>query len=497
MAHLTGYKLFHDYGKDGVGENDGISGGQETFVIFTDEDLPLGSGTVTYGTSLGEVSGVFYEYSGDTYFVPDDDTGFPVDENGVVTSFTEAIRGTRKDDTVNGTGDDDVIYDTDQHPYNPTGSDRIHAGAGDDTIVFGNGNDTILGEGGDDHIGSWSFGDGNNLIDAGDGNDTVIGGYGDDQIIGGAGDDWLAGSGGRDTIDGGDGHDEIVVYDNGDYASVLGGEGARDWDTLNLQTYDTTSGVEVNFTGNEAGTFAFNGSSTYGDFREIEEVSATEYDDRIDASADNAGVVIKAGGGDDVATGGSGNDHISGGTGNDSISGGAGADTLTGGAGVDTLSGGDGNDVFQIGESHEITDIQGEGWWDTIEFDDEGSGEGAIVTYGGDSFGSYTLGSASGDFLSVEQTETTQNSDLVDASASNDSVVTSMLDGNDTFLGGGGDDRAWLGQGEDSVIAGAGDDEIHGEAGSDTIWGGEGNDQLYGGEGSDVFGFADGDGFDV
>ncbi|MGR3635142.1 MAG: Hint domain-containing protein [Shimia sp.] len=476
MATLTGYRLYWDDSGDGLGVFDGISGGTETATIYSDSDLPLGTGSVDYPTTVGIVTGVFYEYAGDTYFVPDDPAGFPPMEAGVITSFTDAIDGTTGGDNLTGTAGDDVIHDTDQNLYSATGNDRIFAGSGDDTVVFGDGNEMIRGEDGNDQIGSWSFGSGNNLIDGGNGDDTIIGGSGDDQIIGGEGNDWMAGAGGRDTMDGGDGYDQFWITDDHDYADITGGEGFVDWDIVGFGNWATNSGVNVIFSGDETGSFVFQDTATNGVFREIEHIIGTDNGDNIDGSANSRGMTLEGRGGDDFIVGGSGDDYISGGW--DS-------DTLTGGQGSDTLTGGDGNDLFIVHESDDTTDVHGEGWWDTIQFEDQGTGAGAIVTYEGDTYCTYSIGGASGNFSSIEQTETTDNDDIVDASASNWTAVTSMQDGDDTFFGSGGDDWVWMGDDQDYVDAGAGDDEVHGESGDDTLLGGHGHDTIDGGDGAD------------
>ncbi|MGR3714865.1 MAG: Hint domain-containing protein [Shimia sp.] len=508
MAENVGYRLYFDGDRNGdASTGDGISGGNETAVVFTDHDFPLGSGQVTYPNTVGTVSGVFYEYSGETYFVPDDPTGFPPYEAGTITDFVEPIEGSNSDDKLDGTSGDDVIHDTsDEDFYNWTGNDRIEAGDGDDTVVFGDGDDTIRGQDGDDNIGLWSTGGGNNLLDGGAGSDSIIGGSGNDQILGGDGNDFLSGGRGFDTIDGGAGRDEIWVTDNHEYADVTGGEGSDDWDVLGFSNWESSQGVDVNFTGNEAGKFEFAGTAAYGEFREIEHIITTDYDDTVDASASTDYMVIE---------GGDGNDSITGGSGDSEIYGGAGSDTLTGGAGEDKLVGGDGNDVFNIHEGDEKTDVHGEGWWDTVVFHEEGTSEGVTVTYEGDTYGTYEMGGASGSFSSIEMTQTTDNDDFVDGSASNWGVLTVNLAGDDTVIGTGGNDEVWAGDDTDSVTAGggydkvwggtgddfaageAGNDTLKGEDGNDTLFGGAGNDELYGGDGSDVFGFADGEGYDV
>lgn len=57
--------------------------------------------------------------------------------------------------------------------------------------------------------------------------------------------------------------------------------------------------------------------------------------------------------------------------------------------------------------------------------------------------------------------------------------------GNDTLLGGDGDDQLNGGTGNDVIYGNGGDDNLNGEAGNDTIFGGEGDDQANGGDGID------------
>jgi Ca2+-binding RTX toxin-like protein len=59
-------------------------------------------------------------------------------------------------------------------------------------------------------------------------------------------------------------------------------------------------------------------------------------------------------------------------------------------------------------------------------------------------------------------------------------------DGNDTIDGLGGDDVIYGGAGNDTLSGGDGDDKLYGDAGNDVLNGGAGNDILYGGKGADV-----------
>jgi hypothetical protein len=58
--------------------------------------------------------------------------------------------------------------------------------------------------------------------------------------------------------------------------------------------------------------------------------------------------------------------------------------------------------------------------------------------------------------------------------------------GNDTLLGGSGNDSLYGDDGADSLSGGAGDDRMFGGDGSDTLQGGVGNDSLFGGAGKDL-----------
>lgn len=502
MATATGYIVSYDHNGDGIGIGDGISDGTETATIEDLQQMPVGQGSVDYPGTVGLVTGLFYQGESGIYFVPDDAAGFPTWEAGTITGYTPATEGNTGDDSITGTTGRDVIVDTDQDIYNATGTDVIDGGDGDDVIVFGDGDDVISGGDGDDLIGQWSTGSGSNTIDGGAGNDIIVGGSGDDVITGGEGDDWLSGAQGADTLDGGGGMDEIWVTDDHDSATVIGGEAGSDWDLLGFSNYTSTGGVTVTYTGNEAGNFEFDATSTSGSFVEIEQITGTECDDTIDASATTVGTSIYTAWGNDIVIGGSGDDRFWGGGSDDTLSGGAGddqiwgdegSDTLTGGTGSDVLYGGEGNDTFYVYHDHEVTDIHGEGWWDTLVLQDDGSAASATITYSGDTFGSYTLGSASGDFSSIEALQTTDNADIFDASASNWGILATTLGGEDSVTGGGGDDQIWLGDGNDAATGGDGADLIYGQAGDDVLEGGAGDDTLGGGTGEDRIVGGDGD----
>ncbi len=408
MNILTGYLLTYDAGAVGADAGDEVSGGSDTLLIDTQDSVPLGFGSVEYATTLGSVTGTFYEDAGSIYFVPDETTGFPTTESGNIASFTEAIEGTTGADTLTGTANDDVIYDTDYVADGDfdtaTGSDDIDAGAGDDIVVFGDGDDVVLGGDGDDMIGLLSTGSGTNTLDGGAGADSIIGGSGDDTIIGGDGDDWLSGGAGSDIILGGAGSDEISVSDSDFNVTIEGGEdvGGTDSDMLNF----SSGGFTLTFTGDEAGTFSFASGATSGSFSEIEHIKGSNLGEVFDASAINSSVTINAdngrdtvigsgagdtlmgGFGDDTVSGGGGDDDIRGGGDNDILSGDDGDDTLYGEAGHDTLSGGSGNDTLLGGLGNDTligglgndTMSGGSSGVDTFEFAD-GFGHDVITDF--------------------------------------------------------------------------------------------------------------------
>lgn len=79
------------------------------------------------------------------------------------------------------------------------------------------------------------------------------------------------------------------------------------------------------------------------------------------------------------------------------------------------------------------------------------------------------------------------------ASALNMSVNTVLGEtltggsGDDTLMGGTGNDVLYGDEGKDHLEGGSGNDALYGEEGKDSLKGGLGNDLLYGGEGKDIF----------
>ena len=199
--------------------------------------------------------------------------------------------------------------------------------------------------------------------------------------------------------------------------------------------------------------------------------------------------------GDDSVQGGNGADTLRGGYGDDVLSGGAGDDRLEAGSGRDRLTGGTGADFFILSSGKNIiTDFNpAEGDQLTIQSRDKVK----IRTRKNDLILSWQSGKAILENVEIpevsaylDQIKLTDQGgnypvkyDILNDSKydNNGNYDVRMSGGNDTFIGGYGDDHVFAGSGgstEDSLVGGGGDDTLLGEEGSDSISGGEGNDYL-------------------
>ncbi|WP_050527083.1 Hint domain-containing protein [Pseudorhodobacter aquimaris] len=365
----------------------------------------------------------------------------------------DSIRGWSGDDLLDGGGGNDFLEDDEGNDtiYGGDGDDEIYIWKGDDSVFGGDGRDTIeafddlgadtvYGGAGNDTVYGGSEDD---LLYGGDGNDEMEGWTGSDTLFGGAGDDTLGSWDGDKFLDGGDDADHFYVRENVGNTTIIGGEGGTDFDTLDFKSSSGTSGIFATFTGNEKGSFSHYGGIGTGSFEGIESISATEFDDEIDATSTKNGTTISAAGGDDTVLGGAGADLISGQAGNDSITSGAGSDTIYGGDGSDWVSAGAGADSVEGGFGN-----------DTIF-----AGNDNDTIYGN------------------------EGDDYIEAGSGNDSVLGG--DGRDVLYGAAGDDTLWGEEGDDSLVGGDGADFLYGGIGKDTLSGGAGDNVLYGGDGDD------------
>ncbi len=326
------------------------------------------------------------------------------------------------------------------------------------------------------------YGANEDIVDAGAGDDSIDSGIESDTVYGGTGDDTINASEGDDTLYGGDDADTFVLEDGFGDDLVYGGEGGTDDDTIDASAL--TSGVTVNFTGDEAGTID-DGTGT-ATFSGIENLILTDQNDTVDGSAASVGICIVAGAGDD---------SIIGSAGDDKIFGGAGADTIDGGLGNDTLDGGDDADTFVLNDGFgDDTIIGGEGGTDNDRIDAIALTNGVDVVFTGDEAGTITEGTDTTTFSEIEEFGLTDVADTFDGSAATTGITVDAGGGDDSILGGSGDDVIIGAAGADTLSGGDGDDSITGSAGDDTVFGGIGNDTLLGGDDDDtVYGGAGSD----
>lgn len=344
-----------------------------TLTVQADGDV--GSNVITYGIVDGQgntdigyltittvaaptVDGVVQGTTGGDLI----DTSYLGDPDGdrVDSSDATGIYGTQGEDdyVLAGAGDDTILAgDGNDTVFADDGNDSVEGGVGNDVISAGAGDDTVFGGLGDDvaylGTGNDSFGTyqadsaGNDSVYGGSGDDFIITGGADDRVEGGAGNDTLSGGIGSDTLLGGDGRDYFNISDDHEFDSIIGGEGAVfDQDVIWFGNFISTSGVNVTFTDDEAGTYQYFDTTGTGQFTQIEGLGLTVNNDSVDASATENGLWISAHDGDDTVVGGAGADTIDGGAGADSLLGGGGADSIVGGTGDDTIVAGVDYPVF-------------------------------------------------------------------------------------------------------------------------------------------------------
>ncbi|MGF1676594.1 MAG: putative Ig domain-containing protein, partial [Rivularia sp. (in: cyanobacteria)] len=170
---------------------------------------------------------------------------------------------------------------------------------------------------------------------------------------------------------------------------------------------------------------------------------------------------------DDIIDGGAGNDFLYGNRGNDTLIGGSGNDNLYGGEGDDFIDGGDGIDTLR-----ENADV------DFILIDNQ------LIGVGTDTL------------VNIERAALTggESANKIDAANFSGIVYLYGRGGNDTLIGGSGNDNLYGGEGDDLINSGAGNDRLYGEGGSDifVISSLKGRDTIYDFEdGIDTLGLSD------
>lgn len=259
---------------------------------------------------------------------------------------------------------------------------------------------------------------GNNL------DNTIYGGRSADILKGGAGHDLLVGQLGDDLLYGGSGHDSLVggwqddtlYIDNGDQTRgdiAIGGEG---FDTIVADPSMGTAGLRLDlYSLEDTQPATFKPLTSLA--QSVERVYGGLGGDSIDASRLHSDENVRIDGKE-------GDDHIVGGEGNDVLVGGIGADNLFGGAGddvlvvdsFDTINGGTGYDYARADEMSaglKFNVVQS-----SIEFVD-----------GSKAADAFTAGSASLDFVEINGNA-----------------------GDDTLIGGDGEEWFDGGEGLDTMV---------------------------------------------
>lgn len=434
-AVFINFKAPSDNGDGTFSANDvldvsGLSGGITTDDITVSDTVGDGTGD----TTLTFPSGLVITLQG----VP------PYLVSNTLQLQAMGIPGGANDYVVEGTGGNDTI---DAGYLGDPEGDRIDAsdnafGTDADYVVAGNGDDSVL---------------------AGAGDDTVYGGAGNDTLRGEAGSDLLVGGTGNDSMNGGADADIFRLTDGFDTDEADGGETVTtgvDHDVIDLSAL--SAGVVGALSGDEQG--AVNDGASNLIFAEIEEIILTDQDDQFDTSAATAGMVVRAGGGNDTLIADGGNDSLYGGSGSDeftytTVMGGN--DQIFGGA-----EGGDDDHLNLANLTQSLT-----------------------VIYSGDGQGDVTEGANTTGFDDIERLTLGTQNDTVDASADTEGVNIDAADGDDSLQGGDGNDTLWGGLDNDSLRGGAGEDTLRGGEGNDTLVGNSDADELHGDEGNDtIFG---------
>ncbi|MDX5403415.1 MAG: Hint domain-containing protein, partial [Rhodobacterales bacterium] len=318
----------------------------------------------------------------------------------------------------------------------------------------------------------------NDTLTAGHSGMTLRGWGGNDTLIGGRGNDLLLGDAGSDTF---------RLSDSFGHDTIQGGTG---YDTIDLSGLSRP--VVVVFSGPGAGSITDTATGHTITFSDIEELILTPFADQVDAGPDNGHTYIQTRNGNDLlhgsagddvyddeiftpngqgsdtfygaagndvlwmgtdndlAFGGDGSDRLEGQEGDDTLNGDAGDDLLSGGEGDDTLAGGTGNDALHGGADRDLflledgfaaDAISGGDDGDDLDVIDAGAMSQAVqVAFTGDEAGSVVSGANTAAFSGVEGFSLTDQADGLDATGSAAAVVAGGAGGNDTLVGGAGDD---------------------------------------------------------
>ena len=289
---------------------------------------------------------------------------------------------------------------------------RIDGGNGNDHIIGSRGDDVLIGGAGDDVV---TGGAGNDVAFLGDGNDRFIWNPGD-------GSDIVEGQAGFDTLEfnGSDASENIDISANGDRVRLFRDVGNVTMDLdgverIQLAAAGGADTITVNdLTGTDVKQVAIDlaaAGTAHGDGQPDQVIiNGTAGNDVITIDRDHGAVTVSglaetvtiahaegaldhltvsAGAGDDVIDASNlPADQIgltlNGGAGNDVILGSHGNDTIIGGAGNDVLFGGAGNDLFiwNPGDGSDV--VEGQAGFDTLQFNGSNANENISISANGE-----------------------------------------------------------------------------------------------------------------
>jgi Ca2+-binding RTX toxin-like protein len=269
------------------------------------------------------------------------DSGIVRRAAGVVTRVESTDFALGGDDTIDGGGSDDVLL-------GGAGRDFLTAGAGDDVMVGDNGVVDLtvtppLVTSAPPTVG------GGDVLHGDDGDDTLYGGFGDDELYGELGSDTLFGEAGQDILLGDTGvvlatarldangslHKDVRVTDLGIVTGRVDLDGLA-WEDLDRDLATRLVGADLLLL---AGAFDADGRHHI-----LKDATGHWWDPWWFRWDTEILLITLVPHGNDTLLGGAGDDALYGGRGDDTLRGEAGRDFLEGDLGHDLLDGGDGDD---------------------------------------------------------------------------------------------------------------------------------------------------------
>jgi Ca2+-binding RTX toxin-like protein len=403
------------------------------------------------------------------------------------TSGADTLAGTSANDTINGLAGNDVIN------AGQGGTDVVNGGDGRDSLQFMTATSAVVVDFVAGTAGNTSFTNIEKVV-TGDFNDRLTGDAAAQNLTARAGMDTLAGGGGNDTLWGGADADTFVFREMGTANADAIGDWTSGSDELVLDAAVMTAlGAGGDFIAGDARFWASStGTAHDADDRIIHNSTTRQIFYDADGNGSGAAQLIATlqSGATLVATdiaveGGSGPAPIVGTEGNDSLVGTDGDDTIDGLGGNDTIDGGAGSDLVDGGNGDDTLRVDRSGWDDpAVDTLEGGLGDDTYEL-------SYQIGWWSvGGF--VQEGVVLNDAGGVDTIVADSGMWQLGAGFENLVLGRGGwDEGSPIGVGNelDNVITGVDDWWI-----GNQLDGADGNDTLIGGAGEDVFMFSAGSG---